>query len=249
MKTFKGKVVLITGGANGIGRAIVRKFYEKGAKVFFFDIDAKGIADLEKLGGKMIKGYRLDISNKEDVVHILNKKDLSIIDVLVNNAGVDIDFDFKNPDEAIWEKVFRTNLYGARYITEIVANRMKKEKIKGSVIFITSVHTAQAFPGSGAYDSSKHALVGLMRVIALEFGKNGIRTNAIAPGSIADAGRTAQISRKEVEKNSKKIPMRRLGTSEEVANVAVFLASDAASYINGAEIRVDGGLSIKNSLF
>lgn len=237
--------VLVTGGANGIGRKIVEAFLQEKVKVSFFDIATPDTSLSQKKG---LKGYSVDISNIQEVKKALQNKDLLDIDVLVNNAGMDMDFLVENPDDNIWQKIINTNLNGARYVTEIIAKRMKQKRICGSIIFITSVHTAQAFPGAAAYDASKHALVGLMRVLALEFGPYGIRSNAIAPGSIW-AGRTAGISLKEKKKFGEKIPLGRIGMPEEIAQAVLFLASDKASYINGAEIRVDGGLSIKSALF
>jgi len=246
MGILDNKHALVTGGANGIGRAIVGEFFKEGAKVSFFDIDVSGISSLET-ELRNIKGYQVDISKKQNVIDVLQAEELKQVDILVNNAGIDLDFSFEDPKDSSWQRIIDTNLNGARYLTEIVVERMKRDGIHGSIIFITSVHTAQAFPGGGAYDTSKHALVGLMRVLALEFGRYSIRSNAIAPGAIL-AGRTTEASPQQMKEFGKRIPLGRIGRPEEIAQVAAFLASDKASYINGAEIRVDGGLSIKNPL-
>ena len=141
------------------------------------------------------------------------------------------------------------NLTGTRQITEVIIADMLRHGRGGSLIFITSVHTALAFPGGAAYDASKHALVGLMRVLALEYGPKGIRANALAPGLIYPTNiTTAELSCTEAERLGQRVPLGRCGHPKEIATVCAFLASDAASYINGAEIRVDGGLSIKIAL-
>lgn len=249
MCILKNKHVLVTGGANGIGKAIVKKSLEHGARVTFLDKDAKGVKGLQQsLAGSKARGFYCDIGDKCQIEKVIEKVDLPV-DLLINNAGIDLDFNLSSPNNSLWNNVINTNLNGARYMTEFVVPKMIQSKIEGSVIFITSVHTALAFPGGAAYDASKHALIGLMRVLALEYGKYGIRFNAVAPGATYPAGRTAGLTKKQIKEFGRKIPLQRLGTPEEIANVVVFLGSDMAKYINGAEIRVDGGLAVKSCLF
>jgi NAD(P)-dependent dehydrogenase (short-subunit alcohol dehydrogenase family) len=242
-----GKHALVTGGANGIGRAIVRDFIKEGAKVSFFDIDGKGIKTLEQeFDPQTVKGYKVDITKKEDLNKIFQMPALQSLDILVNCAGGDTSYSFEKPDEKIWNQVMDRNFNGARFVTELSLPLLTKSK--GSIVFITSVHTSQAFSNQAPYDASKHALVGLMRVLAIDYGSKGIRVNAVAPGSIYHAGNTGLISVEEAKKMGEKVPLKRLGEPEDVAKVVSFLASDRASYVTGAEIRVDGGLAVKNSL-
>jgi NAD(P)-dependent dehydrogenase (short-subunit alcohol dehydrogenase family) len=241
---LEGKHALVTGGANGIGRAIVKDLVEEGAKVSFFDIDIKGTEALyRELEHKPVRGYVVDATNLDDIKQNIKHLGFGKIDILVNNCGRGSSFSLENPDESIWQKVFDTNFTSARYMTEAVLPSMV-ERGSGVIIYITSVHTAQGFPNEAAYDSSKHALVGLMRTVAVDFGEKGIRVNAVAPGAIYHAGRTALMKEQEVAEKSKLIPLKRLGEPEDIASVVSFLSSDKASYIHGAEIRVDGGLSV-----
>ncbi|OHA07669.1 MAG: hypothetical protein A2934_05840 [Candidatus Sungbacteria bacterium RIFCSPLOWO2_01_FULL_47_10] len=246
---LQGKHALITGGAHGIGRAIVKEFLSQGATVSFFDADREGsIALLLEMRTKRLYGYHVDISDEYDVIGNLHRKKLQNVDVLINNAGIDLPCSFTDATRSNWKRVIDVNLHGSKNVTATVANQMKKQKNHGSIIFITSVHTAQAFPGGAAYDASKHALIGLMRVLALELGPYGIRTNAIAPGFIYPTNINKHMTPALAKAAKNGIPLSRHGSPEEIASVAAFLASDNASYINGAEIRVDGGLSIKNAL-
>ena len=250
MGLLEGKHALVTGGAKGIGRAIIKEFLKEGADIFLLDKDEEAIqqtlSEIQPFP-KKAEGYHVDISRTAAIARFFNRfyrNGGREIDILVNNAGVDQDFDPCHFDDTTWESVIRTNLNGARNATRPVLSQMAEKK-RGSIIFITSVHTAMAFPGGAAYDASKHALVGFMRSIALEYGRYGIRSNAIAPGAIYPAGRTGI----EIKKMEWKIPLKRAGTTKEIAQVAVFLASEMSSYINGAEIRVDGGMAIQNPLF
>lgn len=246
---LENKNALVTGGARGIGRSTVRELAKHGATVYFLDIDEKSISELEDEANltHRVHGFRVDISDQNQVNEIFHSKKLDNINILVNNAGVDLDYSLEHPSDS-WNKVFAVNVEGTRYITEQVIQQMRSDNRPGSIVFITSVHTAQAFKGASAYDASKHTLVGLMRVLALELGHHGIRVNAIAPGAIHHAGRTAALTEPEAVELGRRVPLQRLGEPEDIAKVVAFLVSDYASYVHGAEIRVDGGLSIKNSL-
>ena len=243
-----GKYALVTGGANGIGRAIVEDLVREGAKVSFFDIDEEGIRALEQeFDPQIVKGYKVDITKREDLKRIFQTQDLENLDILVNCAGGGSPYSFENPNEEKWNQVMDRNFNGARFVTEYALPKMLKNP-KGSIIFITSVHTAQAFSDQAPYDASKHALIGLMRVLAIDYGSRGIRVNAIAPGSIYHSGGTGLLPEDEAKKLGEKVPLRRLGEPEDIATIVSFIASEKANYITGAEIRVDGGLSVKNSL-
>lgn len=249
---LQGKHCLVTGGASGIGRAIVNEFLaERAAIITIFDKNEAALSTMEiafrdVIEGARIRLRRVDITDRNAVHAAVESNDT--VDVLVNNAGIDKPYILGYSDEAVWEDIMRTNLFGAKYLSELAVQHMKANG-GGSIIFITSVHTALAFPGGAAYDASKHALVGLMRTIALEYGAYHIRANALAPGAVYPTGITAKLTQAEIAEFSARIPLGRVGKPEEIAKVVAFLASDDASYINGAEIRVDGGLAIKNALF
>lgn len=232
MKILQGKHAVITGGASGIGKAIAQEFLKEGAKVHIFDVDNVDVRDKKTI---------------EQAVHDIEKAN-GPIDTLVNNAGIFLTHPLENFPEEEWNKLFDVNFTGARHCTQIIGSRMKKHGIKGSITFITSVHTSQSFPGASAYGASKHALIGLMRVTALEWGPFGIRSNAVAPGLIFPTGITTRSTPAQTKKRGEKVPLGRVGSPEEVAHVVAFLSSDKASYISGAEIRVDGGLAIKSPL-
>lgn len=233
MNTLTGKKVLVTGGARGIGRAIANRFLQAGCGVIVVDINKEAfsepyISNLEQIV--------LDVTRKEDVEALFSHH---FFDIIVNNAAITCGDDY--------ESIMRVNCDGTRNVTE-AAIRGMKEKLSGSIVFITSVHSALAFPGDAAYDASKHWAVGYMRARAVELARYGIRLNAVAPGAIADAGTQIGKTDEDLAPIAAKIPVRRLGTPEEIANVVAFLASSEASYVTGAEFRVDGGLSVANSI-
>ncbi|OGZ07007.1 MAG: hypothetical protein A2942_00320 [Candidatus Lloydbacteria bacterium RIFCSPLOWO2_01_FULL_50_20] len=245
MKGLNGKRVIVTGGANGIGKAIVERFLAEGAIVFAIDKDATGLKKLSHGNhADRFSMMRVNIAAPDVSAQLKRAKFLSNVDILVNNAGVDLPYDHLT-NRGNWEKIFAVNIAGTRTVTEAVLDSMQSRGRGGSIIFITSVHTAFAFNGGGAYDASKHALVGYMRSLALAFGPAGIRSNAIAPGAIYPTNITRGIPMKEVVRIGKTIPTPRFGTPHEIAGPVAWLASDDAAYVNGAEIRVDGGLAIK----
>lgn len=231
MKELQGKKVLVTGGAKGIGRAIVMNFLDLGCFVWSVDLDE---GELGSLTHPNLVAIPLDISSLTAVEKAL--ADLEP-DVLVNNAAI--------TDGDDHDRIMATNCNGTRYVTETILKGMKARK-SGNVIFITSVHTAMSFQGDTSYDASKYWAVGYMKARALELAPLGIRLNAVAPGAIERAGSNRHTPSADLASAAAKIPMRRLGTPSEIADVVAFLASDAASYITGSEVRVDGGLSLAN---
>lgn len=252
---LKGKHALVTGGASGIGLATVKKFLEEGARVSVFDVNRKNLDDLlSRFDHSELYCEAVDISYDGMVSVSFGQDRYRDVDILVNNAGIDRLWQHFSSEELyrrqdVWDRVIAVNLRGTQHLTSVVVTHWLQNNIRGSIIFITSVHTALAFPGGAAYDTSKHALVGLMRNLALELGPHGIRANAVAPGFIYPTGITGGLSMEEVANFASRIPSRRPGTPEDVAETVAFLTSDKASYINGAEIRVDGGLAIQSHLF
>lgn len=248
------KTAVVIGAGNGIGRAIVLDFLKRGISVIAVDIDTEALNSLDveyqnsTSGRSTLICHCLDIS---DGVSVKRFWDMTTADILVNNAGVDklySVFDSDGTYEVNWQRVIEVNLNGTRLMTEGMVRQFTGEGSEGSVVFITSVHTALAFRGGGAYDASKHALIGYMKTLTLNYASWGLRFNAVAPGAIYPTNITQGLGDDKAAEIGRRIPAGRCGRPEEVAKVCAFLVSEDASYINGAELRVDGGLSIKNAL-
>jgi NAD(P)-dependent dehydrogenase (short-subunit alcohol dehydrogenase family) len=242
-----GKVCLITGGAQGIGEACVRLFVEDGARVVFVDIHkAKGEALQAQLQqqGHDVLFMVCDIGSKAEVESLLSKviERLGQIDVLISNAGIFKAAPFLEVTEADFDEVLRVNLKGAFLIGQAVARVMKTQG-GGAIVHMSSVNGVLAIPEIASYNVSKGGLNQLTRAMALALADDGIRVNAVAPGTIATelANKAVLTSEEARQKILGRTPMKRLGNPAEVAHVVAFLASDAASYITGEVITVDGG--------
>ncbi|PUE14166.1 SDR family NAD(P)-dependent oxidoreductase [Limnohabitans sp. MMS-10A-178] len=242
-----GKVCLITGGAQGIGEACVRLFVEDGARVVFVDIHkAKGEALQAQLQqqGHDVLFMACDIGSKAEVESLLSKviERLGQIDVLISNAGIFKAAPFLEVTEADFDEVLRVNLKGAFLIGQAVARVMKTQG-GGAIVHMSSVNGVLAIPEIASYNVSKGGLNQLTRAMALALVDDGIRVNAVAPGTIATelANKAVLTSEEARQKILGRTPMKRLGNPAEVAHVVAFLASDAASYITGEVITVDGG--------
>lgn len=251
-KLLAGKTAIITGGAYGIGRAISERFQAEGAKVIIFDNNEEKLrkiaSELGKLGN--IFSYKVDVRDKNAIQKALTdiEEKIGTVDTLVNNAGINPHSPLEQMPDEIWQNTLDINLNGSRYMTQIIGGRMKEKQIKGSIIFITSVHTLHAFPGDSHYDASKLGMLGLMRCAAIEWARDGIRSNAVAPGAIYPTGITERLSQQDIANISERIPLGRIGDPKEIASVVAFLASNMASYVTGAEIRADGGLAVKSPI-
>lgn len=250
MPELDGKVALVTGASKGIGRAIALRFADAGADIA---LAARGPDDLERTAQEVEKFGRralpvpTDVSDPGQVEALVEKtlKDLGTIDLLVNNAGA---APFRAPVDQVreegFEKYFKVTFTSAFYCTKAVAPTLQAKK-DGSVINIASVAGFTASPGLAYYASAKAALISFTRTVAHEWASFGVRVNAVAPGWIETEMNEALRKDPEwYEGVRATIPMGRWGTAEEVANVALFLASDAASYITGSVIVVDGGQTI-----
>ena len=242
-----GKVCLITGGAQGIGEACVRLFVEDGAHVVLVDIHKeKGEALQAQLQqkGHDVLFIASDIGNKADVdylvSHVLEKH--GQIDVLISNAGIFKAAPFLEVTETDFDEVLRVNLKGAFLIGQAVARAMKAQG-GGAIVHMSSVNGVLAIPEIASYNVSKGGLNQLTRAMALALADDGIRVNAVAPGTIATelATKAVLTSEEARQKILGRTPMKRLGDPGEVAHVVAFLASDASSYITGEVITVDGG--------
>ena len=238
----KGRVVLVTGGAQGIGEACVRRFTREGAKVVLVDLaDARGEALAAELGALYLHG---DVGHKPDVdaavAHTLQTH--GRIDVLVNNAGIFKAADFLDITEADFDAVLRVNLKGAFLMGQAVARAMV-DTGGGSIVNMSSVNGVLAIPSIASYNVSKGGINQLTRVMALALADRGVRVNAVAPGTIATELAARAVLTSEDAKNRilSRTPMKRLGEPGEIADVVAWLASDAASYVTGEIVTVDGG--------
>jgi len=248
MKLLENKTALITGGSRGIGRAIALTYAKQGAHVAFSDIVYDENAEtLEKelmtLGVKA-KGYASDASSYSDSEAMVNKviEDFGTIDILVNNAGITRDTLLMRMSEADWDLVINVNLKSAFNLTKAVQRFMLKQK-SGSIINMTSVVGISGNAGQANYAASKAGMIGFTKSIAKELGARNVRCNAIAPGFI-QTDMTAKLTEEIKEAWIKNIPLRRGGTPEDVANIAVFLASDLSDYVSGQVINVCGGMQV-----
>ncbi len=248
MKLLEGKVALITGAARGIGKAIALKFAQEGADIAFTDlvIDENGKqteAEIAAFGVKA-KGYASNAASFEDTANTVKEihKDFGHIDILVNNAGITKDGLMMRMSEAQWDAVIAVNLKSAfNYINALTPIMMRQRS--GSIINMSSVVGVHGNAGQANYAASKAGLIALAKSIAQELGSRGIRANAIAPGFIETA-MTAALPDEVRAEWAKKIPLRRGGSVDDIANVATFLASDMSSYVSGQVIQVDGGMNM-----
>ena len=248
MKLLEGKVALITGAARGIGKAIALKMASEGADIAFTDlvIDEIGQATEQEIGalGVKVKGYAsnaADFAQTEAVVAQV-KEDFGHIDILVNNAGITKDGLMLRMTEAQWDAVINVNLKSAfNFIHALVPIMMRQRG--GSIINKASVVGVHGNAGQSNYAASKAGLIALAKSVAQEMGSRGIRANAIAPGFI-DTAMTQSLPEAVRQEWAQRIPLRRGGTVDDIANVAIFLASDLSSYVTGQVIQVDGGMNM-----
>ena len=244
MGLLEGKVALITGASRGIGKAVALKFASEGADIAFTDvkINEETVAELEALGVK-VRAYTSNAADftetKTTVEQVM--ADFGRIDILVNNAGITRDGLMLRMDEAQWDAVINVNLKSAFNYTHAVVPVMARQR-GGSISNMSSVGGVHGNAGQCNYSASKAGLIGLAKSIAKEMGPRGIRANCIAPGFII-SDMTAALSDEVREAWAKTIPLRRGGTPEEVAKVALFLASDLSSYVSGQVINCCGAMS------
>ena len=248
MKLLEGKTALITGAARGIGKAIALKFAQEGANIAFTDlvIDETGKATEDEIAalGVKAKGYAsnaADFAQTEEVVKQI-QADFGRIDILVNNAGITKDGLMLRMTEGQWDAVINVNLKSAFNFIHACTPIMMRQR-KGSIINMSSVVGVHGNAGQCNYAASKAGLIALAKSIGQEVGSRGIRANAIAPGFI-DTAMTQQLPEDVRKEWISKIPLRRGGTVEDIANVATFLASDMSSYVTGQVIQVDGGMNM-----
>ena len=247
MKLLENKVALITGAGRGIGKAIAMRFAQEGCNIAFTDIALNDVVietekELQALGVK-VKAYASNAANFEETHKVVDEivKDFGHIDILVNNAGITKDTALKRMTEEQWDAVINVNLKSVFNFTKAVQPVMWKQA-GGSVINMSSVVGVSGNANQCNYSASKAGIIGFTKSAAKEMGVRGIRHNAIAPGFIITAMTNAlpEDVRKQWESQ---IPLRRGGTPEDVANVALFLASDLSSYVTGQVIHCCGGMN------
>lgn len=244
MGLLEGKVALITGASRGIGKAIALKFAAEGADIAFTDIQINEdtVKELEATGVK-VRAYAsnaADFAQTHEVVEQVTA-DFGRIDILVNNAGITRDGLMLRMDEAQWDAVINVNLKSAYNYIHAVTPVMARQR-GGSIINMSSVVGVSGNAGQCNYSASKAGLIGLAKSIAKEMGPRGIRANCIAPGFII-SDMTAKLPEDVREAWAKSIPLRRGGTPDEVAKVALFLASDLSSYVSGQVIHCCGAMN------
>lgn len=243
MQRMQGKVAIITGAAQGIGRALANRYAAEGAHVVVNDVNADkidaAVAAIRQAGGSAL-GIVADVSDKTAVDRLFAQTvaDLGRVDVLVNNAMItNGDRHFLEADEAWWRRVIDVNLTGVFLCSHAAAQLMARQR-SGVIINFSSGGATRAHRGLAAYDASKGGIEALTRAMALDLAPYGIRVNALVPGSIDTSGMPPAIKGARGEN----IPMQRVGEAEELAGPAVFLASDDASYVTGHCLVVDGGM-------
>ena len=246
MGLLDGKVALVTGAARGIGKAIALKFASEGADVAFTDLvineaAEETVSEIAAFGHK-VKGYASNAAKFEETHTVVDEilKDFGHIDILVNNAGITKDGLVMRMTEEQWDAVINVNLKSAFNFIHAVIPGMARQR-GGSIINMASIAGQMGNPGQVNYASSKAGLIAMAKSVAKEMGSRGIRANAIAPGFIVSE-MTNALPEAVREEYIKSIPLKRGGTVEEIANTALYLASDLSSYVTGQVIAVNGGL-------
>jgi 3-oxoacyl-[acyl-carrier protein] reductase len=246
MKLLEGKNVIITGGSRGIGKGIAQVFAKNGANIAFTYASSEGPAlELEKeltaLGVKA-KAYKSNAADFKESQMLIDAvtKDFDRIDVLINNAGITKDNLLMRISEEDFDKVIEVNLKSVFNMTKAVQRTMLKQRY-GSIINMSSIVGVKGNAGQTNYAASKAGIIGFSKSVALELGSRNIRCNSIAPGFI-ETEMTGSLNEATVQSWRDAIPLKRGGTTEDVANACVFLASDLSTYITGQTLQVDGGM-------
>jgi NAD(P)-dependent dehydrogenase (short-subunit alcohol dehydrogenase family) len=249
-----GKTTLVTGGARGIGRAVVEKFVAEGAAVTFIDLEetiGRDVARSLTAAGARVRFERADVTVEDDVRRAVTvaTSDSGAIDVLVNNAGVNAYFDATEMTEAEWDGVFAVDLKGAWLCSKHALPGMKRAG-RGSIVNIASIHATLTIAGMFPYAAAKSAIVGMTRSLALDYAPLGIRVNAVLPGwtrtRLVEEWFAMQPDPAAAEAHVNAVhPMGRIATPAEVANLIAFVASDEASAMTGASLAIDCGLGVQ----
>jgi len=251
-RSIEGKVALVTGAASGMGRATAMLFADEGAKVAVTDLSRESVeavvSQIRDAGGDA-RGWVLDVSQLKEIKQVVDDvaDHFGGLDILINNAGISRPGPIEGPDfEAEWDQTFAVNLTAHARLIRAALPHLEKHKT-GRVVNIASTEGMGAQPFVSAYTASKHGVVGLTRAMAVELGKRGVTFNCICPGPIR-TGMTAPIPDDAKAKFARRrVPLKRYGDPEEVAHATLNFVLPASSYINGAVLMVDGGMSIQNN--
>lgn len=249
MQRLAGKVAIVTGAGEGIGQQIAKRLGSEGAKVIVNYIGGSTGAEeaqraIREAGGES-EIVPADVTRSEDIRNLVETawKKYGSADILVNNAGVEYRSDFWDTEESEYDKVMAVNLRGPFFLSQLFVRRLRSAKKPGRIINISSVHEDMAFPGFTTYCCSKGGMRMMMRNLAVELGPLGITINNIAPGAIVTPINKALLEDKpKLNALLKNIPLGRLGTTDDVAGLVAFLASDDAAYVTGSTFVIDGGL-------
>jgi len=238
---LKGKRVVITGGASGIGFATVERFIEEGAKVVIFDISEEALQEAQKSLPAIVGGIKVDVSDEKGVVAAFLEVDklLGGIDILISNAGISVRNLFKDTDYAQWQRVMDINLGGMYLCSKEAIKRMEKQQ-SGVLLFTASNNGMEGRPYYVDYNASKAGVISLTKTLALECAP-WLRVNSICPGYVSTPMQEAEYTKEAIDKLNEGIPLGRHAQPWEVAALFAFLASDDAQYITGTFIPIDGG--------
>ena len=251
---FKNKVVIVTGAGSGIGETTAIKFAQEGAKVVIADIDAKNgetVSDkINKSNGSALF-IKTNVANFETVNQMVDitLNEFGSPDILINNAGINVFGEPLNMPDSEWKKAFSVDLDGVWFGCKAVLPHMLK-KNKGTIVNVASVHGIQIIPNCFPYPVAKHGVIGLTKALAVDYASKGIKINSISPGYIDTpiverffkTKPDPEAARKEAENHQ---PIKRMGTTEEIANTIMFMSSDECNYMIGANIIVDGGITLR----
>jgi 3-oxoacyl-[acyl-carrier protein] reductase len=244
---LRDKVAIITGSARGIGRATAHKFAREGAKVVVCDVESSGVdavvGEIRSLGGEAV-GFIVDVTDRPAIDRMVQAvmERYGRIDTLVNNAGIVEDAQFKNMSEVQFDRVIDINLKGTFNCAKAVVNVMLEQNA-GVILNASSIVGLYGNFGQTNYAASKFGVIGMVKTWARELGRKGIRANAVCPGFV-ETPIIKSIPDKVMRAMVERVPLGRLARPEEIANTYAFLASDEASYINGAVIEVSGGATV-----
>lgn len=247
MAKLANKVAVITGAARGLGRAMALRFAEEGCSLALSDLNLEEVqetAQLAQAKGVRTVAFRTNITQRTEVESMVKEaiKQLGPLDILINNAGIFFNVSFEELTDEQWHRMINVNLTSVFLVSQIVIRHWLSAKRGGSIINLASVSATVAFTDSSHYCASKAGVAALTRCIAMEFGPFGIRANSMAPGIIETEMTGPALSEPDLAAAWKlRIPLREYGKPEDVANLALFLASDESRYLNGAMIYLDGG--------
>jgi NAD(P)-dependent dehydrogenase (short-subunit alcohol dehydrogenase family) len=249
--TLEGKVALVTGGSRGIGLAIARTFAENGAKVAIVSRKQENLDEAKAAlakDGFEVEAFASHVGREGAALALVSEvvQRFGKVDVLVNNAATNPQFGpLVNADDKVFDKTFETNARGYFSLARETAKHLVARGAPGSFIFVSSTQGILASPMMGVYGMTKAAVISLAKTLAVELGPSGIRSNCIAPGLVETRFASALIANDEIARRwIERAPLRRYGTPDEIAGAALFLASDAASYVTGETIVIDGGFSV-----